>query len=146
MERESKTDERSEDCDMYDDVEYVDNVRPSELDDSDSDENIRLVGVATSDAEEIDAGNGGTGVSGCSGDAGPTVSSGETDAGIVLIAPIEEAEPLGRKIDVSIEVSKLSFSSIDCTDGEGARIDESYETSDTILHARGVDGASEDDD
>ena len=131
---------------MYDDVEYVESVRPRELDDSDSDENIRLVGVATSDADEIDAGNGGTGVRGCSGDAGATVSRGEIDAGIVLIAPMEEAEPLGRKIDVSIEVSKLSCSSIDCTDGDGLRIDGSYDTSDTVLHARGVGGASEDED
>ena len=110
----------------------IESVRHRELDDSDSD--------------EIDAGNGSTGVRGWSGDAGATVSRGEADAGIVLIAPMEEAEPLGRKIDVSIEVSKLSCSSIGCTDGDELRIEGSYDTSDTVLHARGVGGASEDED
>jgi hypothetical protein len=71
MERESKIEDLNDDCDMYDIVEYVESVLPSELDDSDV--NDRLVGVSTSDADDIDAGSAGTGVRGWSGECGAAV-------------------------------------------------------------------------
>lgn len=71
-----------------------------------------LVGVATSVAEETDDGNTGTGVKGCSGDCGEAEVRGDGDPGIVLIRLTDEADPLGRKKDVSKDTS-TSCSAID---------------------------------
>jgi hypothetical protein len=85
-----------------------------------------LVGVATSVEEEIDDGNTGTGVSGWSGDCGGAEVKGDRDPGIVLIRSTDDADPLGRKKDVSNDAS-TSCSAIDWTEGEGWRIDDSYD-------------------
>ena len=83
-------------------------MRPSELDDTvlnDTVLNEILVGVATSVEEEIDDGNTGTGVNGWSGDCGGAEVRGDSDPGMVLIRSTEEADPLGRKKDVSNDAS-----------------------------------------
>lgn len=135
---------------MYDIVEYVDRVRPSELDDSDktdSEENVRLVGVSASDPDEIDKGSCGTGVSGARGDNGVSRSSSDgVVPGMVSIPPIEDGEPLGLKMEVSNDVSSSSCRTMECTEGDGWRIVDSYETSEGAAHARGIGGASEDED
>lgn len=50
---------------------------------------------------------------------------GAGDAGIVLIRPIDEGEPVGRRIDVSNETSIPSGSNTERIDGEGLKIDDS---------------------
>ena len=55
--------------------------------------------------EEIDDGNTGTGVNGWSGDCGGAEVRGDSDPGMVLIRSTEEADPLGRKKDVSNDAS-----------------------------------------
>jgi len=103
IERESNMEELKDDCDMYDDDEEVDSVLPRELDVSEL--NIKLVGVNTSVWEDIDGGNAGTGVNGCSGDRGGNEAIGKIEAGMVLMRPTEDGDPLGLKMDVSKEVS-----------------------------------------
>lgn len=85
-------------------------MRPSELDDEVL--NAMLVGVGTSVEEEIDGGNTGTGVSGWSNDWGGPEVRGDGDAGIVLIRSTDDADPLGRKKEVSND-SSTSCSAID---------------------------------
>ena len=103
IERESNIEDRRDDCDMYDDEEDVDSVLPRELDVSEL--NIKLVGVNTSVWEDTEGGKAGTGVNGCNGDCGGAEVIGEIDAGMVLIRPTEDGDPLGLNIDVSKEVS-----------------------------------------
>lgn len=106
IERESNIEDRRDDCDMYDDADDVESVLPRELEVSEL--NIKLVGVNTSVWEDTEGGNAGTGVNGCSGDRGGAEAIGEIEAGIVLIRPTEDADPLGLNIDVSKEVSRPS--------------------------------------
>jgi hypothetical protein len=117
-------------------------VRPSELDDSVLNE--MLVGVATSVEEETDDGNTGTDVNGWSGDCGGAEVRGDGDPGIVLIRSTDDAEPLGRKKDVSKETS-TSCSAIDWTEGEGWRTEDSYEKFDTDAHGCGPRGRTDDE-
>ncbi len=63
----------------------------------------------------------------------------------MLILPNDEGEPLGRRNDVSNEVSIPSGNTIERTDGEGCRIDDSYEKSVAVAHACGLGGTIEDD-
>jgi len=92
---------------MKDEDEDVDTVRPRL--DEDAEELIaKLVGVATSDSDEIDGGSAGTGVKGCKGERGATESIGEIDGGIVLIRPMDDGEPLGLRIEVSKDTSTPS--------------------------------------
>ena len=109
-------------------------MRPSELDDSVLNE--MLVGGATSVEEETDDGNIGTDVNGWSGDGGGAKVRGDRDPGIVLIRSTDDADPLGRKKDVSNDTS-TSCSAIDWTEGEGWRTEESYEKFDTDAHGWG---------
>jgi hypothetical protein len=117
-------------------------VRPSELEDSVLNE--MLVGVATSVEEETDDGNTGTDVNGWSCDCGGAEVRGDGDPGIVLIRSTDEADPLGHKKDVSNETS-TSCSAIDWMEGEGWRIEESYEKFDTDAHGWGPTGRRDDD-
>jgi hypothetical protein len=117
-------------------------VRPSELDDSVLNET--LVGVATSVEEETDDGNMGTDVNGWSGDGGGAEVRGDRDPGIVLIRSTDDADPLGRKKDVSNDTS-TSCSAIDWTEGEGWRTEDSYEKFDTDAHGWGPRGRTDDE-
>lgn len=101
----------------------MERVLPRELEDSE--ENERLVGVATSEREGRDGGRAGTGVKDPSDDWAGTEVIGDTDAGMVLMRPTDEGEPLGLKKEVSKEVSTPSCRAIERTDGEGIRIDDS---------------------
>jgi hypothetical protein len=103
-----------------------------------------LVGVATSVEEEIDEGKTGTGVSGWSGDCGGADARREGDPGIVLIRSTDDADPLGRKKDVSNDTS-TSCSAIDWTEGEGWRIDDSYERFVMDAHGSGPGGRTDDE-
>ena len=78
-------------------------MHPSELDDTVLNE--MLVGVATSVEEESDDGNTDTGVNGWSGDCGGAEVRGDGNPGMMLIRSTEEADPLGRKKDVSNDAS-----------------------------------------
>lgn len=57
------------------------------------------------------------------------------DGGIVLIRPTDDGEPVGRRIEVSNETSIPSGSITDRTDGEGRKIDDSYDKSVAVAHA-----------
>lgn len=119
---ESNTDELKDDCDTYDTLEYVDSVRPSEL--LDSDVKSRLVGVATSDMLDTVGGSMGTGVRGGKGECGAVIGAA-TDAGMVLILSTDDAEPLGRNMDVSKLFSAASGSAMDSVEGEACRMEDS---------------------
>ena len=97
-------------------------MRPSELDDSVLNE--ILVGVKISVEEETDEGNTGTEVNGWSGDCGGAEVRGDGDPGIVLIRSNDDRDPLGRKKDVSNDMS-TSCNAIDWTEGEGWRTEDS---------------------
>lgn len=53
----------------------------------------------------------------------------------MLSLPTDEGEPLGRRNDVSNDVSIPSGSPIERTDGDGCRIDDSYEKSVAVAQA-----------
>ena len=101
-----------------------------------------LVGVATSEEDETDDGNSGTAVNGWSGEGAEV--RGDGDPGIVLIRSTDDADPLGRKKDVSNDAS-TSCSAIDWTEGEGWRTEESYEKFDTVAHGWGARGRTDDE-
>lgn len=94
--------------------------------------------------EEIDDGNTGTGVNGWRGDCGGAEVRGDGDPGIVLIRFTDEADPLGRKKDVSKDAS-TSCSAIDWTEGEGWRIDDSYDRFVMDAHGSGPGGRIDDE-
>jgi hypothetical protein len=56
---------------------------------------------------------------------------------MVLIRPTEDEDPLGLNIDVSKDVSILSWSAIERTEGDARRMDDSYEASVTATQRRG---------
>ena len=101
-----------------------------------------LVGVATSVDEETDDGNNGTDVNGWSSEGAEV--RGDGDPGIVLIRSTDDADPLGRKKDVSKDTS-TSCNAIDWTEGEGWRTEDSYEKFDTDAHGRGPRGRTDDE-
>jgi hypothetical protein len=103
-----------------------------------------LVGVATSEEEEIDEGKTGTGVSDWSGDCGGADARREGDPGIVLIRSTAVADPLGLKKDVSNDTS-TSCSVIDWTEGEGWRIDDSYKRFVMDAHGSGPGDRTDDE-
>ena len=102
-----------------------------------------LVGVATSEEEEIDKGKTGTGVSGWSGDCGGA-DARRGDPGIVLIRSTAVADPLGHKKDVSNDTS-TSCSVIDWIEGKGWRIDDSYERFVMDAHGSGPGDRTDDE-
>jgi hypothetical protein len=109
---------------MNDDDDELESVRTRETEVSVGNEDRNedaLLGVATSEEEETDEGNAGTGVSGASGDGGNNEVDGLRVSGIVLKRSAEEiADPLGLKKDVSKDVSSPSGIASDLTEGEGA--------------------------
>ena len=101
-----------------------------------------LVGVATSVEEETDDGNIGTDVNGWSSEGAEV--RGDGDPGIVLILSTDDADPLGRRKDVSNDTS-TSCSAIDWMEGEGWRTEDSYEKFDTDAHGWGPMGRTDDE-
>ena len=83
-----------------------------------------VVGVSISVADERDEGRAGTGVKGGNGERGALLTRAG-DGGIVLIRPIDDGEPVGRRIEVSNETSIPSGSMTERTEGEGRKIDDS---------------------
>ena len=53
----------------------------------------------------------------------------------MLRRPTDEGEPVGRRIEVSNETSIPSGNMTDRTDGEGRKIDDSYDKSVAVAHA-----------
>lgn len=79
----------------------------SETEDSVND--VPLDGVDTSDIEDTDDGNAGTGVKGGSGERGNKDADGVGVSGIVLNRSIEDmADPVGLRKDVSKDTSTPS--------------------------------------
>lgn len=62
----------------------------------------------------------------------------------MLIRSIEDGEPVGLRKDVSKDVSKPSCSLIDRIEGEGIKIEDSYEASVAAAH-RGLGGRSKEE-
>ena len=75
-------------------------------------------------ADERDGGRAGTGVKGGKGECA-VMLTGAGDGGIVLMRPIDDGEPVGRRIDVSNETSIPSGSMTERSEGEGRKIDDS---------------------
>lgn len=121
--RESRTEELMDDCDMYEDVETLEGVRARDDEDSLLMLNERVDGVGTEliDESEREAAAGSMGVSGGKGEAGSPVESTEGVSGMVLsLFTDETADPLGLKNEVSNEVSGPSCKASDITEGEGS--------------------------
>jgi len=115
---ESSSEELIDDCEMNDDDDELDGVRTREAEVSVENEDM-LLGVSSSDDEDTDGGNTGTGVSGASGDGGSSEVDGVGVSGIVLRRSTEEiADPLGLRKDVSNDVSGPSGIARDLTEGE----------------------------
>lgn len=118
-------------CEINDDVEILEGVRTSDEDHRvsvsvDVNEEI-LVGVSAPLLEEAtESDNGGTGVSGGNGEGGSNDVEGVGVPGIVLRRSAEEnVDPLGRRKDVSKEVSRPSGMASDLTEGDGSSCDDS---------------------
>lgn len=90
--------------------------------------------MSASVPDEIEGGRAGTGVRGCKGDRGAAVVGAKIEAGIVLIRSLDDEDPLGLKIDVSKERSGPSCKAMDRIEGEGAKIDDSYDASVAVAH------------
>lgn len=53
----------------------------------------------------------------------------------MLIHPTEDGEPVGRRMEVSKDASIPSGSITERTDGEGCKIDDSYDMSAAVAHS-----------
>lgn len=53
---------------------------------------------------------------------------------MVLIRPTDDGDPVGRRIDVSKDTSTPSGSPAERIDGDGCRIDDSYDISVEVAH------------
>lgn len=117
---ESSREDLIDDCEMNEEDEAPEGDRTIDTEDSVENDDM-LVGVSTSDDEDTDDGNKGTGVSGASGDGGNNEVDGVGVSGIVLKRSAEDiADPLGLKKDVSNDVSGPSGIARDLTEGEGS--------------------------
>lgn len=103
----------------------TDNVLPSDEDESLG--NPRLDGVDTSERLDLDRGRG-------------VVGDG-TEPGIVLRRSNDENDSVGRRKDVSPEVSGASCNAMEPTDGEAARMEESYVPLDARPQLRRLESA-----